>query len=113
MAGFDRLCQTCYTRFMDMTSMNISIPENLRDFVDGKVKDGGYGSASEYVRELIRGAKEKESKEAQLRELLLVGLEQLKRGDATEYDEASLPKLFDEVKARARARFTSKRNGSS
>ena len=89
--------------------MNISIPENLRDFVDGKVKDGGYGSASEYVRELIRDAKAKESKEAELRELLLVGLEQLKRGEASEYDEASIPELFDTVKARARARFAAKR----
>jgi antitoxin ParD1/3/4 len=97
---------------MEMTSMNISIPENLRDFVDEKVKGGGYGSASEYMRELIRSAKEKETKAAELRELLLVGLEQLKHGEATEYDEASLPRLFDEVKARARARFASKRRRS-
>ena len=98
---------------MDMTSMNISIPESLREFVEAKVKEGGYGSASEYVRELIRSAKDNERKDAELRELLLVGLEELKRGEATEYDEASLPKLFDEVKARAKARFASKRSGAS
>lgn len=92
--------------------MNISLPENLRDFVDAKVKLGGYGSASEYVRELIRVAKEKESKDVELRELLLIGLEELKRGDARQYDGASLPKLFDEVKARAKARFASKKRGS-
>jgi antitoxin ParD1/3/4 len=98
---------------MDMTSMNISIPESLRKFVAAKVKAGGYGSASEYVRELIRDAKDKEKKDAELRELLLVGLEELKRGEATDYDEASLPKLFGEVKARAKARFASKRNGAT
>jgi antitoxin ParD1/3/4 len=97
---------------MDMTSMNISLPEGLREFVEAKVKAGGYGSVSEYVRELIRGAKEKETKEHELRELLLVGLEELKRGEATEYDEVSLPKLFDKVKARAKARFASKRKGT-
>ncbi len=33
-----------------MTTMNIS----LMDFIDGRLQEGGYGTASEYVRELIR-----------------------------------------------------------
>jgi hypothetical protein len=55
-------------------------------------------------------AKDNERKEAELRELLLMGLDQLRRDEATKYDEASLPELFDEVKARAGARFAAKRN---
>ena len=33
--------------------MNISLPDELRDFVEEQVKRG-YGTSSEYVRELIR-----------------------------------------------------------
>jgi len=37
-----------------MTTMNISLPDALRSFVDKQVVTGGYGISSEYVRELIR-----------------------------------------------------------
>ena len=46
-----------YTRIMaDPTTitMNISLPELLKKYVDGKVSSGYYGSASEFVREAIR-----------------------------------------------------------
>src|ERR1700722_9383195 len=35
-------------------TMNVSLPEPLKQFVDGKVSSGVYGSASEVVREGIR-----------------------------------------------------------
>jgi len=37
-----------------MTTMNISLPESLKSFVDERVARGGYGTSSEYIRELIR-----------------------------------------------------------
>jgi antitoxin ParD1/3/4 len=37
-----------------MSTMNISLPETLRAFVQRRVKRGGYGTASEFVRELLR-----------------------------------------------------------
>jgi antitoxin ParD1/3/4 len=37
-----------------MTTMNVSLPDELRSFVDTQVNEGNYGSTSEYVRELIR-----------------------------------------------------------
>jgi len=46
--------------------------------------------------------------EAQLRELVELGLEQLRRGEGIELDEASLPEFFDELKARARKRLARK-----
>lgn len=49
-----------------MTSMNISLPESLREFVDEQVAQGGFGSASEYVRQLIRHAKENAEAENKL-----------------------------------------------
>ena len=39
-----------------MSTMNISLPEGLKDFVDEQVNQRGYGTSSEYVRELIRKA---------------------------------------------------------
>ncbi len=52
-----------------MTTMNVSLPEVLRTFVDEQVEDGRYGSTSEYVRELIRRDQDRH----RLRGLLLDG----------------------------------------
>ena len=37
-----------------MTTMNVSLPDELKTFVDAQVDEGNYGSTSEYVRDLIR-----------------------------------------------------------
>ena len=37
-----------------MTTMNISLPDALKSFVDEQVGTRGYSTSSEYVRELIR-----------------------------------------------------------
>ena len=37
-----------------MSTMRVSLPDELRAFVDAQVNDGRYGSASEYVQDLIR-----------------------------------------------------------
>lgn len=52
-----------------MATMNISLPDSLKAFVDAQVAGRGYGASSEYVRELIR----KEQDRQRLRELLLEG----------------------------------------
>lgn len=54
-----------------MSTMNISLPETLKSFVDEQVNQRGYGTSSEYVRELIR----KDQDRLQLRGLLLAGAE--------------------------------------
>jgi len=56
-----------------MQSMNISLPDPLKQFVDGQIAKGRYSSVSEYVRELIR-ADEKLKAQEQLESLLLEGL---------------------------------------
>ncbi|MEK7855175.1 MAG: type II toxin-antitoxin system ParD family antitoxin [Acidobacteriota bacterium] len=53
-----------------MSTMNISLPETLKSFVDSQVSEGDYGSSSEYVRDLLRREKDR----VRLRELLLDGL---------------------------------------
>lgn len=51
-----------------MTSLNISLPEALKEYVEGQVASGDWGTPSEYVRELIRRAKE-DDKERRLGDL--------------------------------------------
>jgi antitoxin ParD1/3/4 len=57
-----------------MQTMNISLPETLKDFVDQQIAAGRYSTASEYVRELIRND-EKQKAEDQLSTLLREGLQ--------------------------------------
>lgn len=52
-----------------MSTMNISLPDSLKSFVDEQVSLRGYSTSSEYVRELIR----KDQDRLQLRNLLLAG----------------------------------------
>lgn len=49
-----------------MGTMNISLPDAMKRFVDKQVRDGAYAGSSEYVRELIR----KDRDVAKLRALL-------------------------------------------
>lgn len=52
-----------------MGTMNISLPDSLRDFVDEQVEQRGYGTSSEYMRDLVR----KDQGRQQLKALLLAG----------------------------------------
>jgi antitoxin ParD1/3/4 len=57
-----------------MATMNISLPDSLRDFVESRVNEGGYSTASEYFRDLVRSDQKRESQQ-RLEALLLEGLE--------------------------------------
>ena len=37
-----------------MASMNISLPDQMKSWVEGQTNSGRYDNASEYVRDLIR-----------------------------------------------------------
>lgn len=52
-----------------MSTMNVSLPDELKSYVDEQVGGGAYGSTSEYVRDLIRRDKDRQ----QLRRALLDG----------------------------------------
>ena len=51
--------------------MNISLPDSMKTFIDEQVAEKGYGTSSEYVRDLIRREQDREK----LRGLLIEGLE--------------------------------------
>lgn len=72
-----------------MSTMNISLPDALKSFVDDQVAQRGYSTSSEYVRQLIR----KDQGREQLRTLILAGAE----------SEPTVPvdeKYFDGLRAR-------------
>jgi antitoxin ParD1/3/4 len=74
-----------------MSTMNISLPPSLKEFVDRQVESGGYSTSSEYLRELIREARDREM----LRGLIMEGLDSPLEGPV---DDA----FFSGLRARAR-----------
>jgi len=74
--------------------MNISLPDSLKSFVDRQVSQCGYGTSSEYVRELIR----KDQDRSRLRGLLLEGAASAPGGIA---DVAYFEGLRETVRKRA------------
>lgn len=54
-------------------TMNVSLTEPLKRFVDDEVREGGFASTSDYVRELIRERQRRKSEDA-LRALIAEGL---------------------------------------
>jgi antitoxin ParD1/3/4 len=57
-----------------MDTMNIALPETMKQFVQEQVTEGGYSSVSEYVRDLIRNAQKRKTEE-RIDALLLEGLD--------------------------------------
>ena len=74
-----------------MSTMNVSLPKALKGFVDDQVASRGYGTSSEYVRELIRKDKDRQ----RLRGLILVGA-------ASPRDIVASPEFFDQLRHRVR-----------
>ena len=86
-----------------MQSMNISLPDPLKQFVDGQIAQGRYSSVSEYMRELIR-ADEKRKAEEHLEAKLLEGLNgpesELTPADWSAIRKEALAKLEERKKQR-------------
>jgi antitoxin ParD1/3/4 len=77
-----------------MTTVNVSLPEDLKTFVDEQVIHRDFGTSSEYVRELIR----KEQERVHLRNLLLLGGNSM---PATPADPDYFAALRDRINNRA------------
>lgn len=79
-----------------METMNIALPEILKQFVQERVSQGGYSSVSEYMRELIR-ADQKQSLKDWLETEILKGLASGESAPMTDED-------WDHLRAELRAR---------
>jgi len=82
-----------------MQTMNISLPDPMKHFVEQQVSTGAYSSASEYVRELVRADQKRKAKE----QLETVLLEALKSKPETVTPEW-WGKLREEVRREAKPR---------
>ena len=86
-----------------MTTVTISLPESLKEFIDVEVRTKGYGNVSEYVRGLLRAQQAKEA-DARLETLLLDGL-------TSGEDVMLTPEFWQELKADA-ARILGRKKSS-
>ncbi len=84
-----KFCQDAYS--CGMSTMNISLPDALKSFVDAQVAEQGYSTSSEYVRELIRADQDRRH----LRGLLL-------QGAASAPGPVADPAYFDTLRQRIR-----------
>jgi antitoxin ParD1/3/4 len=57
-----------------MTTLNISLPESMRAYVDQQVTEGGFSTASEYIGQLVREDQKRAAKQ-RLEALLMEGIE--------------------------------------
>lgn len=79
-----------------MATMNVSLPDPLKQFVDEEVREGGFASTSDYMRDLIRQRQRAKAAEF-LRQLIAEGLAS---GPATPIE----PDYFEGMRERARQR---------
>ncbi len=53
-----------------MATMNVSLPDAMKDWVEGRAQTGRYSNASDYVRDLIRRDQERAEKIAAMQRLV-------------------------------------------
>jgi antitoxin ParD1/3/4 len=86
-----------------MSTVNISLPEPMKDFVESQVTEGMYGSVSDYIRTLIREAQKRKAEE-ELEKKLLAALDQGSFQDIT-------PEFFTRLQTRITRKMNEKNHG--
>lgn len=81
-----------------MATMNISLPDPMKDWVERQSQAGHYSNVSDYMRDLIRNEQERQSKIALLRSLVDEGLADVEQGRVRDLD-------MEEIKRRGRERL--------
>lgn len=85
---------------MSNTTMNVSLPDTLKDYVQQRVAQGAFSNPSDYIRALIREDRERQAA-ARLEALLLEGLSS---GDPASLDVDEWKSIRQEVKERIGAK---------
>lgn len=86
------------------SSMNISLPETMRQWVEEQVEANGFGTASEFFRALVREAQKRTAQEVLDRKLI----DALESGDATEMTARDWDHIRREVRKRLSAKAKAK-----
>jgi antitoxin ParD1/3/4 len=82
------------------TTMNLSLPVDLKRWVDDQVKSGGYGTASEYLRDMLRRARERQTR----RRIDATLVEAVESGADTVMDDADWTSIMKSARAEAAKR---------
>ena len=83
-------------------SVNISLPESMREWVEGRVQAEGYGTVSEYFRALVREEQRRKAKESLDQKLI----EALNSGEPREMTSSD----WDHIRSEVRRRLGQRRN---
>jgi antitoxin ParD1/3/4 len=92
--------------------MTVEIPPEYRPFVQAVIARGGFQTEAEVVGEALRLLQERDRHVDALRREVQLGLDDLERGDYTEYDDESLRQFFEQVKAEGRQALDQGSTGS-
>jgi antitoxin ParD1/3/4 len=84
-----------------MAVVNISLPDQMKQYIEARIGEGGYNTTSEYFRDLVREDQKRQA-EKRLETLLLRGME----SPASEWTADDV----DHIKAAVRERLASKMN---
>jgi antitoxin ParD1/3/4 len=92
------------------TTMRISLPATMKEYVERRVETGGYNSVSQYFEHLLREDKKQyEQDRKELERLLLEGLES---GPALPWTPEDTQKIKEEVRATVAQRRLAKESKS-
>lgn len=76
-----------------MATMNISLPDALREYVEGCIDEGGYSTVSEYFRDLVREDQKRKAQE-RLESILLERMSDGKRAALTKKDMENVRRVL-------------------
>lgn len=83
-----------------MATMTVSLPDPMKEWIEARIRDGEYASASDYVRDLVRRDKARRGQDLTLDELRLLVAESKASGIGTR----SIDDLFAQAERVAAAR---------
>ena len=77
-----------------MATMNVSLPDEMKEWVETQVQTGRYGNSSDYVRDLVRRDQERTAKKVEFDRLV-------QEGRDSGISPLSMEEIFAEAKRRA------------
>ncbi len=74
-----------------MATMNVSLPDAMKEWVEAQVETGRYGNSSDYVRDLVRRDQERADRKAEFERLI-------EEGFASGISDLSAEEIFEEAR---------------
>ena len=84
------------SKAMATTSMNVSLPDGLKDYVKERVAEGDYSTPSDFVRDLIRADMQRRGRQ-KLEQMLLEGIASGEAEEVTPEYQATLRAEAEEI----------------